>query len=319
MRRVAAHTDKKGNTMATMKFTTEKKEDNGGKGIATLVIIGIIAVLVIIVLFNSFTVVNEGFIGVKYQFGKIVASDLTAGLNFHIPFIEEIQQVDTREQIYSVMTDAYTSDTQTVNELQLKVNYYYDGTKLSELIRTIGIANVETKLLVPNVAKITKDEIGKVQAEKLVQNRSDVQNAIFAEIKETLAPNGIIVTAFAIENLSFDDAFEQSIQAKVIAAQDALKMQNKTAEKEEEAKQKVIAAEADAQSQKIKADAEAYAIQVVQEQIAQSPDYINYLMMSNWNGVLPQAIGTEVNPFIALNGDYSAATRENTTVVVPAE
>ncbi len=301
--------------MATMKFTTEKKDDNGSsKGIATLVIVGLIVVLLIVVLFNSFTVVNEGFIGVKYQFGKIVASDLTAGLNFHIPFIETIEQVDTREQIYSVMTDAYTSDTQTVNELQLKVNYYYAPNQLSDLIRSIGISNVETKLLVPNVAKITKDEIGKVQAEKLVQNRSDVQNAIFNVIRETLAPNGIVVTAFAIENLTFDDAFEQSIQAKVIAAQDALKMQNKTAEKEEEAKQLVIAAEADAEAQKIKAEAEAYAIQVVQEQIAQSPNYIEYLKISNWNGVLPQAIGTEVNPFIALEGDYSTATRGNTVV-----
>ena len=299
--------------MATTRFSTENNQSGGNlpKGIGTLVVIGLVVLLAIIVAFNSFTVVNEGFIGVKYQFGKIVDSDLSAGLNFHIPFMEEIEQVDIREQVYAVTTDAYTSDTQTVNELMLKVNYYYDGTQLSEIIRTIGISNVETKLLVPNVAKITKDEIGKVQAEMLVQNRSDVQNAIFAKIKDALAPQGIIVTAFAIENLSFDDAFEQSIQAKVIAAQDALKMQNKTAEKEEEAKQQVIAAQAEAESQKIKADAEAYAIQVVQEQIAQSPDYIEYLKISNWNGVLPQAIGTEVNPFIALDGDYSTATRQN--------
>ncbi|MBP1544899.1 MAG: prohibitin family protein [Oscillospiraceae bacterium] len=299
--------------MATTRFSTENNQSGGNlpKGVGTLVVIGLVVLLAIIVAFNSFTVVNEGFIGVKYQFGKIADSDLSAGLNFHIPFMEEIEQVDIREQVYAVTTDAYTSDTQTVNELMLKVNYYYDGTQLSEIIRTIGISNVETKLLVPNVAKITKDEIGKVQAEMLVQNRSDVQNAIFAKIKDALAPQGIIVTAFAIENLSFDDAFEQSIQAKVIAAQDALKMQNKTAEKEEEAKQQVIAAQAEADSQKIKADAEAYAIQVVQEQIAQSPDYIEYLKISNWNGVLPQAIGTEVNPFIALDGDYATATRQN--------
>ncbi len=300
--------------MAVTHFSTENNQNgNMPKGVGAIVVIALIVVLAVIVAFSSFTVVNEGFIGVKYQFGKIVDSSLSAGLNFHIPFVEEIEQVDTREQVYAVTTDAYTSDTQTVNELMLKVNYYYDGTQLSEIIRTIGIQNVETKLLVPNVAKITKDEIGKVQAEKLVQNRSDVQNAIYAKIKEALAPDGIIVTAFAIENLSFDDAFEQSIQAKVIAAQDALKMQNKTAEKEEEAKQQVIAAQADADSQKIKADAEAYAIQVVQEQIAQSPDYIEYLKISNWNGVLPQAIGTEVNPFIALDGDYSTATRGNIT------
>ena len=146
----------------------------------------------------------------------------------------------------------YTSDTQTVDNLGLKLNYYYDGTKLPEIIRTIGISNVETKLLVPNVAKISKDEIGRVKAEDLVQNRSDVQNAIYESLKKTLEPQGVIVTAFAIENLAFEDAFEQSIQAKVIAAQDALKMQNKTAEREEEAKQKVIAAQAEADSQKIK-------------------------------------------------------------------
>lgn len=286
--------------MASTKFTTENKENNK-KNISFWVLIGVITVLLIIVLFNCFTVVNEGYIGVKYQFGKIVSSDLSAGLNFHIPFIEEIQEVDTREQIYSIQTNAYTSDTQTVDQLSLKMNYYYDGTKLSEIIRSIGISNVETKLLVPNVAKIAKNEIGKVRAEDLVQTRSEVQNAIYESLKETLEPSGIIVTAFAIENLSFDSAFEQSIQAKVIAAQDALKMQNKTAEKEEEAKQQVIAAQAEADSQKIKADAEAYAIKAVQEQLEKSPNYIDYLKINNWDGVLPQAIGTEVNPFIALD------------------
>lgn len=285
------------------KFTTE---NNGGTakqprwGVIT--IIALIVVAALIVIFNSFTVVNEGFIGVKYQFGKIVGQNLSAGLNFHIPFIEEIQQVDTREQVYDVSTDAYTSDTQTVDSLALKLNYCYDRTKLPEIIRTIGVGNVRDKLLVPNVAKISKDEIGKVKAEDLVQNRSTVQNAIYNSLKETLEPQGIIVTAFAIENLSFDDAFEQSIQAKVIAAQDALKMQNKTAEKEEEAKQKVIAAQAEADSQKIKADAEAYAIEAVQKQLTQSPNYIEYMKIMNWDGTLPQAIGTEVNPFIALDG-----------------
>lgn len=288
------------------KFTTSSSE-NSPKNKAGLIIPIAIAVVVLVVVFNCFSVVHEGFIGVRYQFGKIVASNLTAGLNMHIPFIEEVVEVDTREQIYSVVTDAYTSDTQTVESLALKVNYCYDGTKLSEIIRTIGIQNVETKLLVPNVAKIAKNEIGKTKAEELVQTRSEVQNAIFEELKNTLEPSGIIITAFAIENLSFDDAFEQSIQAKVIAAQDALKMQNKTAEREEEAKQKVIAAQAEADSQKIKADAEAYAIKAVQEQLEKSPNYIDYLKINNWNGVLPQAIGSEVNPFIALDGEFASA------------
>ena len=99
--------------MASNSFSTEQKPVGSHKGIGFFVLLGVIVVVLLIVLFNCFTVVNEGFVGVKYQFGKIVSSDLSAGLNFHIPFVEEIQEVDTREQIYSVQTDAYTSDTQT--------------------------------------------------------------------------------------------------------------------------------------------------------------------------------------------------------------
>ena len=140
-----------------MNITNNTSNDSGKKSLSFWVLIGLVTVFVLVALFNSFSVVNEGYIGVKYQFGKIVSSDLSAGLNVHIPFIEKIEEVDTREQIYSVQTNAYTSDTQTVDQLSLKMNYYYDGTKLSEIIRSIGISNVETKLLVPNVAKIAKN------------------------------------------------------------------------------------------------------------------------------------------------------------------
>lgn len=306
--------------MAEMKFSTQGKSSSSNnadnKKVGTLVFIGVLVVIALIVLFNCFSIVNEGFIGVKYTFGKITKDDLTPGLNFCIPFVEEIRQVDIREQIYDVTADAYTSDTQTVQELKMKLNYRYDRSKLSDLIRNVGIDNVETKLLVQNVAKISKNEIGKVKAEELVQSRADVQQKIEDKLKEILALDGIIVESFAIENLSFDDAFEASIQAKVIAAQDALKMENKTKEKEEEAKQIVIAAQAEADSKKLEADANAYAIQKVQEQLENSPNYIEYLKITNWNGELPQIIGDGVNPFVSLEsnkGSTSTTPNNNNT------
>ncbi len=288
---------------STNPSSTPKKNNADSKKAGKVVIALIIIFFVLVVAFNCFAIVNEGYIGVKYRFGQIVDDDLTAGLNVKIPFIEDIQQIDIREQVYAVNTDAYTSDTQTVQELSLKLNYSYDKTQLSNLIREVGISNVEQKLLVQNVAKITKNEIGKVKAEELVQSRGDVQQKIENELKPLLAAKGIIVESFAIENLSFDDAFEQSIQAKVIAAQDALKMENKTKEKEEEAKQIVIAAEAEAESQKLAADAQAYAIQVVQEQLKNSPDYTEYLKITNWNGVLPQVMSDGINPFLVLDSE----------------
>ncbi len=288
--------------MAKVNFSTADDKDKDKKSHTKIALIIFIAAALLIVILNSFSIVNEGYVGVRYRFGKIVQDNLTAGLNVHIPFIETVEQVDIREQVYSVATDAYTSDTQSVNSLQLKLNYCYNSSKLSDIIRNIGISNVETKLLVPNVQKIAKDAIGKVKAEQLVQSRADVTAEIQNSLTEILAKDGIIVTAFAIENLNFDEAFEASIQAKVIAEQDALKMENKTKEKEEEAKQVVIAAEAEAKSKRIAAEAEADAIKAIQEQLQKSPNYIDYFQIEKWNGQLPQVVSDGVNPFIALEG-----------------
>jgi len=302
--------------MSEIKFTTEK---GGGsnKSKASAAIAVAIIVVAVIVLFNCFTMVREGYMGVKYRFGRIVGDNLSAGLNFHAPFAEEIKQIDTREQTYTFDGDAYTMDTQSVQQLRLKVNYRYIKVQLPALIRDIGIEFVEQKLLVPNVQKIAKDAIGKIKAEDLVQSRSKVQQDIMAELYETLLPSGVEVTSFAIENIAFDAAFEASIQAKVIAAQDALKMQNKTLEKNEEAKQVVIAAQANADSALIEAEAQAKAIELIQAQIANSPLYIEYLKIINWNGVLPQVIGEGVNPFMVLGETENTSTAPASATAAP--
>ncbi len=302
--------------MSDMRFSTNSegfKPKMSNKKIGSIVLICAVALALLIVLFNCFSIVHEGYIGVKYRFGAITQDHLNAGLNFRIPFIEEIQEIDIRNQVYETTADAYTSDTQNVDQLQLKLNYYYDQAMLSQIIREVGVSNIQARLLVPSVAKIAKNEIGKVKAEELVQSRSEVQQRIQDELTNALKPYGIVVSAFAIENLRFDSAFEASIQAKVIAAQDALKMENKTKERQEEAKQVVIAAQAEADSVEISAAAEAKAIALIQEQLASSPNYVEYLKIMNWNGILPQVIGDGVNPFVVLDGGNQTSTAKTNT------
>ena len=259
-------------------------------------------ILIAILLVSSIRIIPEGHIGVKYQLGAIVSSDLAAGPHFKVPLIQSIKVVDVREQIYETNTPAYTKDTQTVENLQIKLNYLYDQSQLSTIIRTIGIENVETKLIIPQVNSVLKNATGQFKAEELVQNRSSLQEQVESELREKLASNGIIVTAFNIENIDFEDAFEQAVRLKVEAEQEALRAQNETVLKEEEAKQRVIAAEAEAESQRIAAEAEAYAIELIQKQLQASPQYIQLQMVEKWNGEWPQVMGETVNPFVSLGG-----------------
>ena len=282
-----------------------------GNAIKRWIVLAIVVILLLILGFSSTYTISEGYIGVKYRFGKIVADDLQPGLNFKLPLVETVSRVDIREQIYESSTSAYTRDTQTVENLQFKLNYYYDQSQLSNIIRNIGIGNVESKLVIPQLMSIVKNEIGQFRAEELIQNRTVVQENIEDKIGESLRQDGTIVTAFALENVDFEDGFEEAVRAKVVAEQDALKMQNKTKETEELALQTVIQAEAEAESQKIEADAQAYNIQVIQEQLNASPQYLEYQKIQKWNGQFPQVMGDGVNPFVVLDGADSNQSQQS--------
>lgn len=282
----------------------EGAPNNSGKFLKSLsrsvVIVVLLAVLIVLGSL-SFTAIDEGYIGVKYQFGRIVDTSLSAGLNFKLPFVQSVRTVDVREQMYEMNTTAYTKDTQTVENLQVKLNYIYDKALIGELIRNVGVQNVETKLIIPQMQSTMKNAIGQVRAEDLVQNRAAVQESIEETLRTSLGGSGIIVVSFAMENLDFEDGFEETIRAKVAAEQQALTMQNKTKEKEELAKQAVIEAQAQADSEKLNADAQAYTIEIIQKQLNQSPEYIQYQQIQRWDGKLPQVMGESVNPFVSFN------------------
>ena len=297
--------------MAEIKFSTGSGNNDmqidGKKAGRTAVIIVILAAIGIFV-FNCFTIVETGFVGVKYRFGEVVNANLGAGLNFKIPFVEEIRLVDTRNQIYEFSGDAYTSDNQTVNDLRIKVTYRYNTAHLGAIVKDIGIANVESRFIVPSTQNSSRNEIGQVRAEDLVQQRSVVRDKIRESLQRALEPHGIIVTEVAIENIAFTPDFEAAIQNKVIAEQRAFEAVNKTAQVKEEAIQAQERAKGIANAVIAEAEGQAQAIKLIQEQLAASPSYIEYLKIIEWNGVLPMVIGDGVNPFVVLDGQQNRNT-----------
>lgn len=266
------------------------------------VLLVVLATIALICLLFGHKTIQQGYVGIKYQFGEVVETGLTPGWKWHAPFVQRIETVDTREQVYEGMISAYTRDTQTVEGIEFTVNWSYDVSQLENIIQTIGLGNVESKLIVPQVNSVTKNATGKYKAEELVQNRSMLQEQVEAELRESFATYGINIHAFNIKNLDFEDSFEDVIRAKVAAEQEALRKQNETVAKEEEAKQLLIAAQAEADAKKLAADAEAYAIQVIQEQLSSSPEYTQLQMVEKWNGEWPQVMGSTVNPFVTIGG-----------------
>lgn len=293
--------------MSEIKFSTGAGNNmsiDGKKAGKTAMII-VIVIVALIVIFNSFVTVEEGFVGVRYRFGAVVQSDLAPGLQMKIPFIEEIRPVNMREQIYMFPGNAFTKDNQPVSDLHLKATYRFQHGRVTDIISDVGLGNVEDAYFAVNVQRIAKIVIGQYDAEMLVQSRGDIQQKIQDELAPWLNERGVTLTAFSIENINFEPAFLAAVEAKIVAEQRAREAENRTKEREHEAEQRVIAAQAEADSVLVKAEADAKAIELIQEQLLKSPGYIEYLKITNWNGVLPQVISDGVNPFVVLGASES--------------
>lgn len=258
-------------------------------------------ILVLLVLLSMINIVPAGHVGAKYRLGALVTTDLDAGPHLSVPFIENVKNVDVREQTFELNMTAYTKDTQVVENIKVKLNYVYDLGMLPKLITSVGLENVEARLLIPNTTSVTKNMTGKYKAEELIQNRSLLQEGVEEELRSLLAEDGLVIVSVNIEDIDFENSFEENIGKKVAAEVQAQTTRNETATKQEEANQRIVAANAEAESQRIAADAEAYSIRVVQEQLAQSPQYIEYQKVNKWNGKFPEVMGNTVNPFVTID------------------
>ena len=238
----------------------------------TLFIGLLILFLVCSISFMGFSQIDAGYRGVKLTWGKVVSDSLPEGLYFYNPISTSMVAIDTRLQREKIQLETYTKDIQQAT-MKLTVNYNIDPTKAHELYQRIGLAYQNT-LIEPNVLSAVKDVVGKVEADKFINNREVVTQEIKAKIADVLSPSHIIVQEVAIEDIAFSSAFESAIEAKQIATQEAIKAQNETVRVTEEGKQQVIKARAESDSQKAASDAKAYAIKVESEAKAEATKQI---------------------------------------------
>lgn len=257
-----------------------------------LVVLLVVAVLAVIVGSQSFYQVPEGYVAALYQFGKLDSVVSTTGLRFKVPFIQSVRLIDVKEQSKEVTQNAYTKDTQTVENLTVKVNYRLNVSEVENVIKNIGVDMVEDKVVMPNVYALTRDTIGQYTADALIGHRSEITQIIQEQLSAVFEGKGLTLVSFTIQNIDFEDSFEAAVRRKVEAEQSALEAQNRTVEEQEVARQEVIRAQAEADATRARAEAEAFAIEVINEQLSNSPDYVEYLKVTRWDGKLPLVSGS---------------------------
>lgn len=244
------------------------------KKIVKIVVLAVAILVVGVVVFSSFTVVSAGHTGVVLTFGAVEDTVLDEGLHFKIPFIQRVVQVNNRTQKIETEGSASSKDLQIVSYV-VAVNYHVNNDSSASLYQNVGV-DYGTVVVVPAIQESIKAVSAQYTAEELITKRQAVGDQIKEALSEKINQYGLTVEIFNIVNFDFSEEFNAAVEAKQTAQQNALKAEQDLARIEVEAKQKITQAEAEAES-----------IRLIQEALAKSPDYVDYIKWSKWNGELP--------------------------------
>ena len=274
---------------------------NVNVGAAKAVAIVIIALIVIgVVAAASVKIVDAGHRGVLTHWNAVdlSAPPLEEGLHFVVPFADDVVNMEVRTLKFTKSTSSASKDLQTVTT-EVTVNYHPSYESVNTLYKNVGL-DYQNRVIAPAVEEVVKQVTANYNAEELITKRPQVKSDIETEIGQRLLKFNLLTEVISITDFQFSQLFSQAIESKVEAEQKAQKAENDLKRIEVEARQAAARAEGVAQANIAQANGEAEAIKIINQALAQNPQYLEWLKTQAWDGKLPLVTGGGGTPFIQI-------------------
>ena len=251
-----------------------------GMGKKIVVIVAVIAALVLVA--GTAGTVGAGQRGVLLRFGAVTGTIKDEGLYFKMPFAEEVVLMSTQIQKYSANVGGSSKDLQVVTT-EVTLNYQLNASSVGETYRNMR-QEYESRVIQPYIQEAGKSTTANFDAEQLITQRPRVKVELQNLITARLAPLGIAVVQLSITDFKFSPTFQDSIEAKVKAVQQALEAENALKRVQFEAQQAIVKATAEAKGLELqKAQISAQLLELRQIEVQRAA-------VDKWNGVMPQVV-----------------------------
>ncbi|MDE6788515.1 MAG: prohibitin family protein [Ruminococcus sp.] len=269
------------------------KQPKGSAG--KLVAVIVVCIIATVLLLSSFTIVPAGNTGVILTLGKVSNTSFGEGFHLKVPFIQNVENMSNKIQVYETPASAVSKDLQTISS-NIAVNYRLVSDKAADMYQNVG-TEYQTVLIAPVVQECMKSATAKYTAEQLITERQAVGDEVKSALDSKLNSYGIYIEKFNIVNFDFSAEFNNAIEAKQVAEQNLLKTETEQKQAitvaEAQAKQKVIAAEANANAILAEAEAQAEANRLLEASL--SDKVIAYEQIDKWDGVMPKVVSGDSN------------------------
>lgn len=275
----------------------------------------IVALLVFALMaFNSVIfLVPAGHAGVVFSKTQNGVKQATygEGWNMKLPILESAFIMEVRVKKAESVADAASKDLQDV-QTKIALNYHPDKGKIHTLYQNVG-PEYETRIIAPAIEEAVRAVTARYTAGEMIEKRDEVSSNIKNSLKTKLEAFDILVDQFSIVNFQFSERFDNAIELKQEAEQDAQResrvlekvkivAEQKIAEADGLKKSAILKAEGEAQSKILTAEAEAQAIGFQGKALKENPDVLQLRYIENWNGQVPKVLfGSESGSVPLLN------------------
>lgn len=275
-----------------------KPEIDYRKYIRVGIVLTSVILLILLVVSNLF-IVREGEIRVVRQFGEVVRTIDTPGLNYKIPFIQSVETLPKYQLIY----DSPTTEVNTKDKKKLMVDNYviWKISNPSLMIENArSVIGVETKLA-EAVSSVIRAELGQLNYDEIISsensNRGSFNERVTELVDSVLKRDnyGVDVIDVRVKRTDLPATNEQSVYNRMITdrkstAQEYLSQGDAEATKiraETDKEVTIMLAEAEAQAKQIEAEGESEAARIYNEAYSADPNfYIFYRTLESYKTTL---------------------------------
>ena len=249
---------------------------------------GAVLLFVAFMLFDGFTSIPAGHVGVVYDRGRGVLSEaFPEGLHLKIPFWQVVEKMSARTLEYTMSVapgennrygndsiygddsmSAPTADGQTVT-VDATVLFHIDKTQAAKLFQTVGPYYVDT-IVRPVARSQIRMVISRYTATEIyTEKRANAEEAMNADISKIFGEKGIVLERVLLRNVTFSPQYAAAIEEKQIAQQRIQKADYERQEAEKLKQKKIVEAEGDAKAIALKGETLRSNPQVIQYEFVQ--------------------------------------------------
>ena len=255
-------------------------------------LVSLVAVLAVVLVSMSVVTIPASHFGVVTLWGEVTQTVLGEGLHLVNPFAKVHRISVGLDTAKTENNEAASRDLQTVHT-SITVNYRVNPAEVRALYVQNPNLLYQDQYVVPAIKEILKSVTSHYTAEELVTKRSEVSGKIRDQLATKLNGYHLLVQDINITNFDFSKTFNESIENKVRATQEAERAQRDLERVKFEAEQKIVTARASAQAIRIQAEA-------IHSQGGAA--FVQLEAIKKWDGKLPTYTGAGPVPILNLSG-----------------